>query len=102
MSLNRPPKPCTAQVALLADIALAVGQDMGLHLSTGKTGGVSDANLIQAAGVPCLDGLGVRGGNLHRTDEFIEIDSLSERATLLALLLLRVSADTGKNISRVR
>ena len=102
MSLNRPPKPCTEQVALLADIALAVGQDMGLHLSTGKTGGVSDANLIQAAGVPCLDGLGVRGGNLHRTDEFIEIESLSERATLLALLLLRVSSDTEKNISRAR
>jgi glutamate carboxypeptidase len=73
---------------------------MGLQLSTGKTGGVSDANLIQAAGVPCLDGLGVRGGNLHRTDEFIELDSLSERATLLALLLMRVSADRGANIFR--
>jgi succinyl-CoA synthetase beta subunit len=59
-------------------------------------------DLIQAAGVPCLDGLGARGGNLHRTDEFIELESLSERATLLALLLLRVSADTGKNISRAK
>ena len=61
---------------------------------------MSDANLIQAAGVPCLDGLGVRGGNLHRGDEFIELDSLSERATLLALLLLRVSADDTKKITR--
>ncbi|MSR34406.1 MAG: M20 family peptidase [Phycisphaerales bacterium] len=100
MAFNRPPKPRTAQVSFLADIALAVGKDLGLQLSTGKTGGVSDANLIQAAGVPCLDGLGVRGGNLHRTDEFIELDSLSERATLLALLLLRVSADTGGKLSR--
>jgi glutamate carboxypeptidase len=47
-----------------------------------------------------LDGLGVRGGNLHRGDEFIELDSLSERATLLALLLLRVSADDTKKIAR--
>ena len=100
MALNRPPKPCTEHVSFLANVALAVGHDMGLQLSTGKTGGVSDANLIQAAGVPCLDGLGVRGGNLHRTDEFIELDSLSERATLLALLLMRVSADRGANIFR--
>ncbi len=98
MAMNRPPKPCTALVQALADSALAVGHDMGLQLTTGKTGGVSDANLIQAAGVPCLDGLGVRGGNLHRKDEFIELESLSERSTLLALLLLRVSTDAGKKL----
>jgi glutamate carboxypeptidase len=56
-----------------------------------STGGVSDANLIQHAGPPTLDGLGVRGGNLHRTDEYLWPDSLSERAALLAVLLARES-----------
>ncbi len=100
MAVNRPAKPCTQEVSQLALMAQSVAKDLGFDLATGSTGGVSDANLIQAAGVPCLDGLGVRGGNLHRGDEFIELDSLSERATLLALLLLRVSADDTKKITR--
>ena len=100
MAVNRPAKPCTQDVLALALLAQVVAKDLGFDLATGSTGGVSDANLIQAAGIPCLDGLGVRGGNLHRGDEFVELDSLSERATLLALLLLRVSSDDTKKISR--
>jgi glutamate carboxypeptidase len=46
---------------------------------------------MQQAGLPTIDTLGVRGGNLHRTDEFVEIASLVERAQLLAVLLMRVS-----------
>jgi glutamate carboxypeptidase len=43
--------------------------------------------------LPTLDTLGVRGGNLHREDEFIELSSLVERAQLLAVILIRL----GKN-----
>jgi glutamate carboxypeptidase len=89
---NRPAKPCTESVRALGERAQAVAADLGLQVGLASTGGVSDANLIQHAGPPTLDGLGVRGGNLHRTDEFMWPESLAERAALLAVLLARESA----------
>jgi glutamate carboxypeptidase len=90
---NRPPKDATPQVLGLADMAIACAGDLGIAVGagTGSTGGVSDANVLQDAGLPCLDGLGVRGGNMHRRDEYIVIGSLAERASLMALLLARLA-----------
>ncbi len=51
----------------------------------GSTGGGSDGNFTAALGVPTLDGLGARGG-AHADDEHVLIDSLPERAGLLAAL----------------
>lgn len=90
VEVNRPVKERTPAVeSLVRSVASAAGA-MGLAVGAGFTGGVSDGNIIQAAGVPTLDGMGVRGGNLHRSDEFAELDSLGERAALLALTMLRV------------
>jgi glutamate carboxypeptidase len=75
----------------MGEAAGEVARDLGFSVGLGSTGGVSDANLIQQAGPPTLDGLGVRGGNLHRDDEFMWPDSLPERASLLAILLRRLS-----------
>jgi glutamate carboxypeptidase len=86
---NRPAKPCTDAVRAMAERAQAVAADLGFRVGLASTGGVSDANLIQHAGPPTLDGLGVRGGNLHRLDEYVWPDSLPERAALLAILLAR-------------
>ena len=88
---NRPRKPETPAVRAIADVALAVAADVGIAAGTTATGGVSDANVLQSAGLPCLDGLGVRGGNLHRSDEFVVVESLVERATLLAILIERLA-----------
>ena len=90
---NRPPKDATPQVLGLADMAIACARELGIGTGsgTGSTGGVSDANVLQDAGLPCLDGLGVRGGNMHRGDEFIVTESLPERASLLAALLVRLA-----------
>jgi glutamate carboxypeptidase len=74
----------------IAEIALGVARDLSVSAGTISPGGVSDANVLQAAGLPCLDGLGVRGGNLHRIDEFVVTASLVERATILALLINRL------------
>ncbi len=88
---NRPQKPQTEAVAAIAEIALALAADLAVPAGTTSTGGVSDANTLQGAGLPVLDGLGVRGGNLHRSDEFIESASLVERATILAILMYRLT-----------
>lgn len=50
-----------------------------------------DGNNLQAAGLPVLDTLGVRGGNLHRTDEWVDLDGLVDRAQLVALVLMRTA-----------
>lgn len=86
----RPAKPLTPEVERLAIGLRAVAADLGQELPFAKTGGVCDGNILQDAGLPTLDTLGVRGGNLHRIDEFIEIPSLVERAKLLAVWLMRL------------
>ncbi len=92
---NRPIKPATARVEALAAVAVGVAADLGVPAGCAATGGVSDANVLQAAGLPCLDGLGVRGGNLHRLDEFVVVESLAERASIFAVLLARLAARTS-------
>lgn len=87
---NRPAKPCTPAVEALAREARAVAAAIGFELPFASTGGVCDGNILQSAGLPTLDNLGVRGGNLHRLDEFVELDSLSERAALAAILIRRL------------
>jgi glutamate carboxypeptidase len=89
---NRPAKPATDAVRAFAETARQAAEDLGQSLPFTSTGGVCDGNILQDAGLPTLDTLGVRGGNLHRTDEFIELASLVERAQLLAVLLLRLGA----------
>jgi glutamate carboxypeptidase len=88
---NRPAKPLIEPVKQLAETARSVAEDLGQSLPFGSTGGVCDGNNLQAAGLPTIDTMGVRGGNLHRPDEFIELSSLVERCQLLAILLTRIA-----------
>ena len=92
-SFIRPAKPETAEVLALAARARQISEAMGHPMPFASTGGACDGNLLQAAGVPTIDTLGVRGGGMHRPDEFIELASLAERATLLAILLHRLDRD---------
>ena len=50
-----------------------------------KTNGGSDAAYITAAGIPCIDSLGVLGGGTHSPQEFAYLSSLTERAIQLAV-----------------
>lgn len=88
---NRPAKPTTPAVEALAREAAAVSRALGRDLPFAATGGVCDGNILHQAGLPTLDNLGVRGGNLHRLDEFVELDSLVERTALVAILIRRLS-----------
>jgi glutamate carboxypeptidase len=90
-SFNRPAKPANPQVMRLAEAARAAAEDLGQKLPFGKTGGVCDGNILQHAGLPTIDTLGVRGGGLHTPQEWIELDSLVERCQLLAVLMTRMS-----------
>ncbi|MFO0895029.1 MAG: M20/M25/M40 family metallo-hydrolase [Phycisphaerales bacterium] len=89
--LNRPAKPRTAEVSRMAECCREVSEALGHALPFGATGGTSDGNILQSAGLPVLDSLGVRGGNLHRHDEFVDLASIPWRAALLAITLLRLT-----------
>lgn len=90
-SFNRPAKPANAQVLRLAAVARSAAEDLGQRLPFGKTGGVCDGNILQDAGLPTIDTLGVRGGGLHTPQEWIELGSLVERCQLTAVLIARLS-----------
>jgi len=53
--------------------------------------GVTDGSIMAAAGLPTLDSMGARGGGAHTDSEYIELASLSERATLAAIMLRKLA-----------
>jgi len=85
----RPPKPRNAAQSALFDAVTATGRAIDLDLEFVDTGGVCEGNNVFAAGVPNIDTLGVRGGRIHSSDEFVIAESFVERASLSALLLNR-------------
>jgi glutamate carboxypeptidase len=87
--INRPPMERTAETARLFDIAKTIASEMGIQLQEGSTGGASDGNLTAALGVPTLDGLGPIGDGAHSVDEYVEVDSLPQRAALIEGLIQR-------------
>ncbi len=94
-SFNRPPKPIDAGAAKLFTLVQAAGADLSIPIAWRDTGGVCDGNNIAACGVPVIDTMGVRGGAIHSSDEYMIVDSLSERARLSALSIARIVAQGG-------
>jgi glutamate carboxypeptidase len=92
---NRPPKPLTPEAERLFGLVKNCGEDLGLTIGWKSTGGVCDGNNIAACGVPVVDTMGVRGGSIHSSDEYLITESLVERARLSALTMLRI-AQKGK------
>lgn len=90
-SFNRPAKPETPSVRSLAEAARSAAEDLGQNLPFAGTGGVCDGNILQSAGLPTIDTLGVRGGGLHTPNEWIEVESLVERCQLFAVLIHRLT-----------
>lgn len=85
--VNRPPMVRTPEIAALFSKAESLARDMGIPLSESATGGASDGNLTAALGVPTLDGMGVVGDGGHALHEYAAIDSMPERAAILAAML---------------
>ena len=84
---TRPPKIIDEKTQRLCDLVQSCGQELGIDITYEPTGGCCDGNNLVAAGLPTVDTLGVRGANIHSSDEFIWIKSLSERAKLSYLIL---------------
>ncbi|MDH5242319.1 MAG: M20 family metallopeptidase [Chloroflexota bacterium] len=77
----------------LVELAQSVARDLGFEVDDTSTGGASDANTTAALGVPSLDGLGPIGGSDHAPGEYLEVDSIVPRTSMLAGLLIAIARD---------
>lgn len=91
---SAPPKRVDARMRRLMEEVTRCGREIGIDLNWEASGGVCDGNRLAAAGLPNIDTLGVRGGGIHTAGEYLLLDSLTERAKLTALLLMKL-ADGG-------
>jgi glutamate carboxypeptidase len=91
VDMNRPPMEVDARAERLFAAYRDCARTLGVAVDWADVGGGSDANLLAAAGLTCLDGIGPRGGLPHSSEEFCELASLPERAAIAALLLQRLA-----------
>ena len=94
---GRKPKVLTATNTKLFELACDCGAQLGLDLTWLPTGGCCDGNNLAEAGIPNIDTLGVQGGKIHSSDEYLKVQSLTVRAKLSALLLMKLA--TAEDLS---
>ncbi len=85
---GRPVKKVCPKTERLFFRLRTLSKELGITLDWKNSGGCCDGNNLAQHGLAVLDTLGVRGGAIHSPDEYILLDSLSERASLSALLLM--------------
>ncbi|WP_025321849.1 M20/M25/M40 family metallo-hydrolase [Deferrisoma camini] len=89
---GRPPRRLDDRtLALYERLAECAGRS-GRPLRWAPSGGVSDANLLSAAGLACADGLGPRGDGMHTPEEWVDLHSLEERIELVTEFLRTLDA----------
>ena len=85
------PMQTTEGVKKLFALFAEVSEGNGFGTPTAITsGGGSDASNTVIAGVPTLCATGVKGGRNHSPEEFAHVESIFERAKLLAATILRL------------
>tara|TARA_Y100000588_G_scaffold260898_3_gene275470 strand:+ start:3440 stop:4555 length:1116 start_codon:yes stop_codon:yes gene_type:complete len=90
-----PPVENKGRNRVLWEEALVVGQRLGIELKEVTSGGGSDGNTTSQF-TATLDGLGAIGDGAHAPHEGIVIESMVERAALLAELLMAPIASSRK------
>lgn len=89
--ITRKPKPFVPAQRTLFEAVRETGALIGQSLAWAPSGGVCEGNNLFAAGLPGVDTLGVRGGDIHSEREFAWGESFAERAQLSALLLAKLA-----------
>ncbi len=88
---DRGPKVETPAETALFHAWQKCAHDEGVTLDWQHVGGGSDGNLLSAAGLPNLDGLGPVGAHLHSDREQIQLSSLARRAAIAARFLIKIA-----------
>jgi glutamate carboxypeptidase len=90
--LNRKPKIPNEKMQKLFTAYQKCAQELEQNFSKRDTGGCCDGNNLFEFGLANLDCMGVLGGKIHSSDEFICLDSLSQRSLLNALFLMKLAS----------
>ncbi|MDG2522855.1 hydrolase [Caulobacter segnis] len=88
---TRPAKPMNGAQSRLFEAVRETGALLGQEIAWKPSGGVCEGNNLFASGLPNVDTLGVRGGDIHSENEFAWPDSFVERAQLSALILMKLA-----------
>jgi glutamate carboxypeptidase len=88
----RQPKVLSKANHRLIEMITQCGRDLDMRVEWRHSGGCCDGNNLASAGLPNVDNLGVRGGNIHSDQEYMHLESLTERAKLSALFLMKLSS----------
>ncbi|MFI5344377.1 MAG: hydrolase, partial [Chlamydiales bacterium] len=84
------PKKVDAATEKIMGWLNSCAQEFDISLSYKSTRGASYGNILSSAGLPTIDSLGVMGGEIHTHNEFLHVDSLTEKAKIVALLLMKI------------
>lgn len=87
-----PPKPFDKKNQQLFDMIKLCAKEENIDLEHRPSGGTCDGNLLSAHGLPVIDSLGVIGSHIHTVNEQMRIDSLTARARLICLFLIKLAA----------
>lgn len=90
--VTRAAKPFNAAQQQLFEAVKTTGALIGQDIAWKPSGGVCEGNNLFAAGLPNVDTLGVRGGDIHSEKEFAWPQSFAERAQLSALILCKLAS----------
>lgn len=88
---TRSPKPMHPRNRQLFEFVQECGRSLGQDIAVKPSGGCCDGNNLWKHGLANVDTLGVRGANIHSDQEIVHLDSLTERAQLSALMLMRLA-----------
>lgn len=99
---NTPPKEMSPQLEQLFQAVKATTQELKMPFSMRPSGGVCDGNALMEAGLANIDTMGVIGGKMHTDEEYMEKQSLSDRAQLTLQLLWNYAEGNFPQLERNR
>lgn len=91
---SRMPKPFGEKEQRLFEQLNGCALESGYRLQYRPSGGVCDGNTLAEHGLPVIDSVGVIGGNIHTSQEYVILESIEQRAQLIFTFLTKLA--TGK------
>jgi len=91
-AITRGAKPFNPAQQQLFGAVRDAGALLGQTIAWKPSGGVCEGNNLFASGLPNVDTLGVRGGDIHSEAEHAWPESFVERAQLSALILMKLAS----------
>ena len=93
--VSRPPMEADDRTMQLWDLFTQNAIEAGIQIGYIATGGCSDGNFASAVGTPTIDGMGLVGGNAHRSDEYVDLSCIDPQIQLIAGVCQAIARNGG-------